>query len=83
MVACVQPQFYLKREMVGHGIYFQEDEDKVIPFHELNVKNTELYLSTTLNAGFASNLSSLWGMYNFIQKLQASKKQNKYRITSK
>jgi len=38
MVACVQPQFYLKREMVGHGIYFQEDEDKVIPFHELNVK---------------------------------------------
>lgn len=38
MVACAQPQFYLKREMVGHGIYLQEDEDKVIPFHELNVK---------------------------------------------
>lgn len=38
MVAGVQLQFYLKREMVGHSIYFQEDEDKVIPFCERNVK---------------------------------------------
>lgn len=36
-----------------------------------------------LNVGFASNHSSLLGMYNFIQKLQASKNKNKYRITSK
>lgn len=37
--------------------------------------NTELYLGTILNAGFASNLSSLFGMYNFIQKLQTSEHQ--------
>lgn len=37
--------------------------------------NTESYLSTTLNAGLAFYLSSLFGMYSFIQKLQTSESQ--------
>lgn len=44
--------------------------------------DTELYLSTILNAGFVSNLSSFSGMYNFIQKLQTRANQL-YWITSK
>lgn len=37
--------------------------------------DTELYLSTILNAGFVSNLSSFFGVDNFIQNLQTIENQ--------
>ena len=54
---------------------FRKMKTKSSPSVNEMSSNTELYLSTTLNAGFAYNLSSLFGMYNFIQKLQTSENQ--------
>lgn len=71
VVARATTVLFPKRNSGTQNLFRDDDEDKVRPFCKLNVKQPRI-CKHHLNAGFASNLSSRSGMYNFIQKLQTS-----------
>lgn len=61
--------------MGGYVSIFRQMKTKSYPSANEMSSDTELYLSTILNAGFVSNLSSFFGVDNFIQNLQTIENQ--------